>query len=249
MTVRQIWRYPVKSAQGESVRRAAVTGLGLEWDRRLAIVDVGSGRPLTGRREPKLLMLSANASDGRVLIRDRDGHALASDADLSASLGRSVRLARPPVDRAPEYDFPVDFEDESGPWDVWTGPTGVWHDSARTQVSILSVASLGDWPVRRFRPNVVVEGVDEDELVGRRVAVGTAVLDVMKRIDRCVMVTRPQPGGIERDLSVLRTVTRESEGFLGVGALVAEVGEFGLGDHLRDLGPSPETTSNTKEEP
>lgn len=237
MSVRQIWRYPVKSAQGESVRRAAVTGLGLEWDRRLAIVDVGSGRPLTGRREPKLLMLSASVCDGRVLIRHRDGPALASDADLSAWLGRSVRLARPPLDRAPEYEFPVDFEDESGVWDVWAGPTGVWHDSARTQVSILSVASLRDWPVRRFRPNVLVEGLDENELVGRRLAIGSVVLDVMKRIDRCVMVTRPQPGGIEPDMSVLRTVMRESEGFLGVGALVAEGGEFVVGDHMRDLGP------------
>ena len=239
MTVRQIWRYPVKSAQGESVDRATVTGLGLEWDRRLAIVDVSTGRPLTGRREPKLLMLSANVSDGGVLIRDPDGHALASDADLSAWLGRSVRLALPPVDPPPEYDFPVDFEDESGAWDVWTGPTGVWHDSTRTQVSILSVASLRDWPVRRFRPNVVVEGVDENALVGRRVAIGSAAFDVMKRIDRCVMVTRPQPGGIERDLSVLKTVIRESDGFLGVGALVADVGEFEVGDQLRDLGPSP----------
>lgn len=238
MTVREVWRYPLKSAQGEPLRRATVTRLGLEWDRRLAIVDLGTGRPLTGRREPKLLMLSAIVSDGRVLIRDPDGQALASDADLSAWLGRRVRLARPPLDRPPEYDFPVDFEDESGAWDVWTGPTGVWHDSTRTQVSILSVASLRDWPVRRFRPNVVVEGVDENALVGRRLAIGSAVFDVTKRIDRCVMVTRPQPGGIEHDLSVLRTVMRESEGFLGVGAVVAAVGEFDVGDDVRDLGVS-----------
>ena len=238
MTVRQIWRYPLKSAQGEEVRRATATPLGLEWDRRLAIVDLGTGRPLTGRREPKLLMLSANVSDGRVLIREPDGQPLASDADLSAWLGRSVRLARPPLDRPPQYDFPVDFEDESGAWDVWTGPTGVWHDSTRTQVSILSVASLRDWPVRRFRPNVLVQGVDEDALVGRRLGIGSAVFDVTKRIDRCVMVSRPQPGGIEQDLSVLRTVIRESEGFLGVGALVAEIGEFEVGDDVRDLGLS-----------
>jgi len=183
-------------------------------------------------------MLSAEMTDGRVVIREADGNALASNADLSVWIGRSVRLANPPVHRAPQYDFPVNFEDESGEWNVWTGPTGVWHDSTRTQVSILSVASLREWPVRRFRPNLLVEGADEDQLVGRRIAIGTAVLDVVTKIDRCVMVTRAQLRGIEPDLSVLRTVMRESEGCLGVGALVAEAGAIELGDDLTDLGPS-----------
>lgn len=239
MIVREIWRYPVKSAQGEPARRSVVTGVGLEWDRQLAVVDIGTGRALTGRREPKLLMLSAAVRDGRVHIHSPEGPALTSDDDLSSWLGRTVRLARPPVDRQPEYDYPLNDEDESGQWDVWSGPAGVWHDSTRTQVSILSTTSLRDWPLRRFRPNVLVEGSDEDQLVGRRIAIGSVVLGVMKRIDRCVMVTRAQPGGIDRAPGVLRTVMRECEGFLGVGALVARPGEMEIGDCVTDLGPSP----------
>jgi uncharacterized protein len=235
----QLWRYAVKSAQGEPVRRSVVTGLGLEWDRQLAIVDVGTGRALTGRREPKLLMLSAAVLDGRALIRSPEGQALTSDEDLSMWLGRGVRLARPPADRQPEYEFPVDPEDESGLWDIWSGPADVWHDSTRARVSILSTSSLRDWPVRRFRPNVLLDGADENRLVGQRVAIGSVVLDVTKRIDRCVMVTRPQPGGIHRELEVLRTVARESGGFLGVGALVAGPGAIELGDELKELGPTP----------
>jgi len=133
----------------------------------------------------------------------------------------------------------VNPEDETGQWDVWRGPAGVWHDSTRTQVSILSTSRLRDWPVRRFRPNVLIDGSGEDQLVGRRIAIGSVVLDVMKRIDRCVMVTRAQPGGIDRDLCVLRTVMQECEGFLGVGAVVAHTGEMQIGDELTDLGPSP----------
>jgi hypothetical protein len=34
-------------------------------------------------------------------------------------------------------------------------------------------------------------------------ALGDAVLDVDMRIKRCVMTTRPQAGGVERDLDVL----------------------------------------------
>ncbi|MGI8577652.1 MAG: MOSC domain-containing protein, partial [Nocardioidaceae bacterium] len=135
----------------------------------------------------------------------------------------------------PEYDCPLDNEDESGPWGVWSGPARVWHDSTRTRVSIMSSASLRDWPVRRFRPNLVVDGAGEDDLVGRRIAIGAVVLDVTKRIDRCVMVTRPQPDGIERDLTVLKTVLRETDGFLGVGAMVAEGGELAVGDEVLAL--------------
>lgn len=40
---------------------------------------------------------------------------------------------------------------------------------------------------------------------------------------------------MDRDVGVLRTVTREYEGFLGVGALVACPGELQVGDELRNL--------------
>lgn len=229
-----MWRYPVKSAQGEMVPASRVTGLGLDWDRQLAVVDLTTGRPLTARREPNLLMLSAAVVEGRVRISTPAGDELANDDDLSAWLGRPVHVA-PPPDTRPRYEYPLDNEDESGPWGTWSGPAGVWHDSTRTRVSIMSTASLRDWPSRRFRPNVVVVNAGEDELVGRRVAIGTVVLDVAKRIDRCVMVTRPQPGGIERDLTVLRTVARDHGGFLGVGAVVVTPGELRAGDEVQPL--------------
>jgi MOSC domain-containing protein len=55
---------------------------------------------------------------------------------------------------------------------------------------------------------------------------------VMKQIDRCVMTTRPQPDGIERDLDVLRTIRRDRGGFLAIGALVAETGALRVGDDV-----------------
>ena len=46
------------------------------------------------------------------------------------------------------------------------------------------------------------------------------------------MTTRAQPGGIERDLSVLRTIARERDARLAVGALVARPGRASVGDVL-----------------
>ncbi len=46
------------------------------------------------------------------------------------------------------------------------------------------------------------------------------------------MVTRPQPGGIERDLDVLKTINRERDGNLSVGALIVDPGPLAVGDTL-----------------
>jgi hypothetical protein len=43
------------------------------------------------------------------------------------------------------------------------------------------------------------------------------------------MVTRPQPG-LERDLDVLRTINREREACVAIGALVARPGRVSVGD-------------------
>jgi uncharacterized protein YcbX len=72
----------------------------------------------------------------------------------------------------------------------------------------------------------------EDALVGTAVRAGTCTLDVVKQIDRCVMTTRPQPGGIARDLDVLRTINKDRATFLGAGALVTTRGTIHVGDEL-----------------
>ncbi len=73
----------------------------------------------------------------------------------------------------------------------------------------------------------------EDTLTGSRAGLGEAVLDIGGKIQRCVMITRPQPGGIDRDLGVLRTIARERSACLAVGALVARPGIVRDGDGLR----------------
>ena len=78
-------------------------------------------------------------------------------------------------------------------------------------------------------PNVVVRGGDERDLVGSRLRVGSVEVDVVEEIDRCVIVTRPQPG-LARDRSVLTRVHAERAGNLGVGGLVRRGGRIAVGD-------------------
>ena len=235
MQVAELWRYPVKSLQGERLTTVDVGPEGLAGDRQWALFDVATGYGLTARRVPDLLFLSGRLrADGHVEVVVPDGTVTSDDAVLSEWLGRSVALraaADAPGERLYENPNEVGAAGEYD-WDAFPGARGAFHDSSRTRVSLVSTGTLGTWDRRRFRANVVLDGTGEDALVGQRVRLGGAELDVVKQVDRCVMVTRPQPGGIGRDNGVLKTIHRERDGCLAVGALVARTGTVAVGDEL-----------------
>ena len=234
MQVAELWRYPVKSLQGERLAAAAATAAGLEGDRQFAIYDVESGLGLTARRVPELLFASARLrADGTAEITLPDGSLAEDDHALSDWLGRSVSL-RSAATKAPRrYENVVDFEHEpTSEWEPFDGAAGPFHDSAGARVSLVSTATIESWDPRRFRANVLLDGEGEDSLVGSRILLGEATLDVGMRIKRCVMTTRAQAGGVERDLDVLRTIARERAAYLAVGALVLEQGTIRVGDTL-----------------
>ena len=232
MRLVEMWRFPVKSLQGERLEAVPVTAAGLEGDRRFAIFDADTGFGLTARRVPQLLYASARLrDDGGVEITLPDGSVAADDGALSAWLGRPVTLRSSDEDLKRRYEDVVDAEDEAtSGWEAFDGSPGAFHDSGGASVSLVSTATMGSWDRRRFRTNLVVEGGAEDDLVGSRVMVGDAVLDVDMRLERCVMATRPQPGGIDRDLGVLRTIHRERDGCLAVGAVVRQPGTARVGN-------------------
>jgi uncharacterized protein YcbX len=208
LQVLELWRYPVKSLLGERLERAEVGPAGLPGDRGWALVDSDSGEVLTARRVPDMLFATGRLRpDGGVEVVLPDGTVTSDDAALSAWTGHRVAL-RPAVD-------------------------GAFHDEgADARLTLVSTGTLGGWDRRRFRPNVVLAGDGEDALVGSRVGLGTAVLDVGMRVPRCVMTTRPQAGGIGRDTTVLTTVHRERGGELAVGARVTRSGGVAVGDVL-----------------
>lgn len=231
-----LWRYPVKSLAGQELDRVEIGQFGIAGDRAWGLVDLGTGLVLTARRVPDLLFARVvdHGVTGRVRLELPDGTVTDDDEVLSAWLGRPVELRRAGAQDVGRYEIAVDDDDPSSDWIRWEGPRGVFHDSTRTRVSILSADALGEWDVRRFRGNIVVTGGDERSLVGQVIRICDVELDVVKEIDRCVVVTRPQPG-LDRDADVLKRVHRERGGHLGVGALVRRAGAIELGDAVRLL--------------
>jgi uncharacterized protein YcbX len=237
MRVLELWRYPVKSLQGERLDSTEVGAEGLAGDRQWALFDRGTGMGLTARRVPDLLFGSARLRpDGGVEIVLPDGTVTTDDATISDWIGRPVALrpAGSSPDR-PRYESLDDDLAETADavgWHEFQGAAGAFHDNAGARLSLVTTGTLGTWDRRRFRANVVLEGAAEGGLIGSRVRVGDVVLDVGDPIPRCVMVTRPQPGGIARDNSVLKTIHRERGGDLAVAALVHRPGVVRIGDVL-----------------
>lgn len=114
-----LWRFPVKSMQGERLQQAEITTKGLLGDRAYALIDVDTGKVASAksvRLFPGLLGCQATfvepPQEGSqappVRITLPDGATVTSDASdcdhlLSTHFGRKVRLARV----APE-DFTID---------------------------------------------------------------------------------------------------------------------------------------------
>ena len=211
--------YPVKSCRGIAVDSFRVTDTGPEWDRRWMIVRPG-GMFITQRSHPAMATIAVAiegstlrlSAPGRMPLELPVDHAgrswpvvvwrsecLGIDAGdeaaawLTEALGEPLRLVRQDPAR-PRLANP----DYAGP-----DPHPVSFADAYP-VLMISRASLEDLnrrlpepiPMARFRPNVVIDGVEayaEDAMTCFRA--GPVVLRGIKRSDRCVITTTDQETG------------------------------------------------------
>ncbi len=237
--VKELWRYPVKSAQGQPVTEIQIDALGVVGDRRWGVRDLTTANILTGRRVPELLQ--AIGGDGVLTL---PSGVVTSDAnELSTWLGRPVELASATDGERSTYEVPLDPLEGETNWVSWQGPAGSFVDSTKNSVSVISTASIATWGLKRFRMNIVLDledsgasAHDEAALVGERLRIGSVVLDVVKEVERCVMVTRAQPG-LDRDLDVLKHINHHHNGNFGIGSLVVQPGTIRVGDTVEILTP------------
>ena len=127
-------------------------------------------------------------------------------------------------------------------------PAGTFYDLAI--IHILSIPTLrklsslypeGQFEVRRFRPNLVVNtdteqtGFIENEWIGKQIAIGKeVVLNVTEPCPRCVMTTLPQ-GNLPRDTGILRTAAQNNNAHVGVYAEVVQGGTVNCEDRVTIL--------------
>ncbi|GAA2601714.1 MOSC domain-containing protein [Actinomadura fulvescens] len=233
MWVSELWRYPVKSLGGQRVTDLELGPRGVIGDRAFALVDARTGKVLTAKRMPVLLRARARLQSGGAEIVLPTGIRVHSsdpavDMVLSAWLERPVHLLHTPAQGARIEEYGDDDSTfELPPW-------GFVDDSP---LHLLSRATLraarewhpeGAWEVRRFRPNIVLDGAEEPP-VDHHVDLGQAQIHVTGGCRRCVMITQPQEG-LPADRAILRSVTTRSAANLGVYADVTHPGTVSLGD-------------------
>lgn len=232
--------YPVKSCAGNDLASAQVEPRGLTNDRRWMLVDA-NGRFLTGRQQPKLVLVRATplganrlrleapgmatieiapaAATSRIAATVWDSAVSAADAGPEAArwfsdyLGRPVRLvhADAAMQRAldPAYGLPGDEVSFADGY-----PLLLLSRAAADELSMRAGRELG-W--RRFRPNLLVDGVPAHaEDSWRRVRIGDVEFDVVKPCVRCVFTTiDPDSGVAEADgqpLTALKAYRRGAKG-------------------------------------
>jgi uncharacterized protein YcbX len=250
LRVAQLWRYPVKSLLGERLPTLRVVGDGVDGDRAWGIRDLGDGRILTARREPRLLFASSRIAthSGLPVVTLPDGKELAgpgpdTDAVLSTWLAKPVTLVAAAECDAARAEYFADATDDASQAVEWTMPKGRFVDAfpllMMTTAGLRGSAaaySSGAWDVRRFRPNILLqldgEGWLEDAWAERRLSVGSAQLIPRRRCIRCTMVNRAQPG-LERDVNIYKTLHRLHRGEAGMWTQVVHPGVISEGDSVQ----------------
>jgi hypothetical protein len=209
MHVAELWRYPVKSMRGEQLESVDVGLDGLHGD-RLVHARESSGRVVTSRYRPGLLGLDGTLGpDGEPLV---DGEPWTTPAALA-----KVRAVT-----APEVEL-IRFHgtDHGQRYDVL--PLTVLTDGMARAVGV---------DHRRFRPNILVAGVEklaETRWPGSYLKAGGVLIGVRKRRSRCVMTTF-DPDTLEQDPSVLRRVVTSFAGTVALDCWVEVPGQIAVGD-------------------
>ncbi len=191
-----ICRHPIKGHGREELASVALTaGQGLPWDRFWAVAHEAAKlregwSPCVnfarGAKAPALMAITCRLEEDarRVTLRHPGQGEIAFRPDDPADLARFLDWVRPlnPPDRAqPMRIVSAGLALTDSPW---------------PSVSVLSLTSLADLSARmgialsphRFRGNLWVEGWEpwsEFGLIGRRLRIGDAVLELRERITRC----------------------------------------------------------------
>lgn len=233
MRLSALYRYPLKSGQGESLQQITLDELGLDGDRRWMLVDEASGRFLTQRAVAQMSQLSALYNERGGLTLSAPGHSAidvalpGADAELrgvtiwrdtlrvpdagaaaaawvSDFVGKPTRLVQVPLERARATEAGYGKDDDQVAF------------ADGFPLLLIGQASLEDLSQRvgrplemlRFRPNLVIEGSNAYAEDGwKRVRIGDIEFRLVKPCARCILTTiDPQTGERSADREPLATL-------------------------------------------
>ncbi len=273
--VTSIFRYPVKTLQGEAVDSIAATELGFEGDRLWALRDEKRGDFGGGKRIVSLMNLRAHTgTDGtpptielpsgeRFAADDPDAARLLSEAldhpvtlwpvgatpeapesieevvdleaDFRAAMGRVGNEPNPDFSQIPEGMMA--YLGEAGRPYVDLAPLLVMTQQSLDTLAKAATSSQID--VRRFRPSFLIDAdgesaFPEQDWIGARIQVGSAIFQLPMTCPRCVMTTRGF-SDLPKDPGIMRKLVTEAGGNLGVYGTIEKAGVISVGDPVERI--------------
>ncbi|MBC6438122.1 MAG: MOSC domain-containing protein [Rhodobacteraceae bacterium] len=242
VTLFQIWRHPIK---GIGVEALDTVGLKVDrplpLDRAWAVLEEGGEategwRPcrnfLRGAKGPALMAVTARVEEEMVHLSHPNRPDLAINPDAAEAA-------------LPLFDWlaPIYPKDRRPAAALVKAPGIGLADANFASVSILNCASLcalsrklgRNLDPRRFRGNLWLEGLapwEEFDLVGKRLRIGVAELELVEPISRC-RATEASPETGCRDTATLQAL---EDGWghtrFGAYAMVRRGGKIGVGDRV-----------------
>ncbi len=263
MTVRELFIYPVKSLGGISLASSVVTERGLAYDRRWVLADA-SGRFITQRTHPEMALFAVNLEKDRLVVIHRLKKArlevpfvpetreekrisiwddvvaavrVSNEADawFSHHLGFGCELFFQPDHSVRKVDerYRVTGEEHTSFSDAYPALL-ISRESLDDLNSRLAVKT----DMRRFRPNIVIEGIEpygEDQLKG--LEIGSAVFQGVKLCSRCILTTidpdADEPKVAAEPLKTLASYRKNGNKVLfGQNLVVHREGMISVGDQV-----------------
>jgi len=211
MLIKEIWRYPVKSMAGEQLDNAEITEQGIVGDRIIQVRNA-AGRIFSARTRPELLRHQARLqANGDVLVDGRPWDSKEIALEVEQAAGAGTRLVR--------------------------SDAGDRFDILPLLVTTDGMFAAAGYDRRRFRPNLViagVEGLSERQWEGARLRINQTVIGMDDLRARCIMTTYDPDTG-EQDVNVLRRIQTEFGGVLGLNSYVITPGRVAVGDPVELL--------------
>ncbi len=243
-----LWRHPIKSLGRETLTRTQLSaGQAMPWDRHWAVLhdlaphDGNAWGPcqnfMIGTRVPSLAGVWATLDEATATVTLRHqrlgSHSFCPD-DAGATAAFFAWLA------------PILPEDRAQPRRIVSAGSRGMTDSDFPSVSIMNMSSHRSVAQRlgrslepeRWRGNLWFDGLapwEEFDWIGRRVRIGSAVLQIRDRIERCMHTTANPVTGL-RDTDVLGALeTGWDHRDFGVYGEVIEDGTVATGDQIEVL--------------
>ncbi len=249
-----IWRYPVKSMRGESLDEVFVAYTGVMGDRLYALSDSAAPAEFpwhTNREQETLVLHQARYRHQRDTLRPRALEAAFAEAlnpPYPADEAFALEIESPDGQtwdvRDPKFIASLRLEAEGDLTLRYTQknavdcrPLSLFSQQTLAQLERETEMALDK---RRFRANFYVDweaggGFYENELVGRRLAIGERLEIAVLALDpRCKSITI-DPDTAATSPRILKHIARRHDGFAGVYAAVLIEGVARAGDAIRLL--------------